>query len=151
MKTSAHRDGWHAGNHDIVVIAATNRVDMIDTALVRPGRFDKIIYIPNPDKITREKILQIYVKDKLIKKNVDIDKIAELTEGYSGADVSSVANTAVSLVLHNYIQKYPSPEEALKHTSEALISMRHFEDAVKKVRGQREMKPEEKINLSHYR
>ena len=137
--------------HDIVVIAATNRVDMIDTALVRPGRFDKIIYIPNPDKITREKILQIYVKDKLIKKNVDIDKIAELTEGYSGADVSSVANTAVSLVLHNYIQKYPSPEEALKHTSEALISMRHFEDAVKKVRGQREMKPEEKINLSHYR
>ena len=81
--------------HDIVVIAATNRVDMIDTALLRPGRFDKIIYISNPDKITREKILQIYVKDKLIKKNVDIDKIAELTEGYSGADVSSVANTGI--------------------------------------------------------
>jgi transitional endoplasmic reticulum ATPase len=137
--------------HDIVVIAATNRVDMIDTALLRPGRFDKIIYIPNPDKITREKILQIYVKDKLINKDVDIDKIAELTEGYSGADVSSVANTAVSLVLHDYIQKYPSPEEALKHTSEALVSMRHFEDAIKKVRGQKEMKPEEKINLFHYR
>jgi transitional endoplasmic reticulum ATPase len=137
--------------HDIVVIAATNRVDMIDTALLRPGRFDKIIYISNPDKITREKILQIYVKDKLIKKDVDIDRIAELTEGYSGADVSSVANTAVSLVLHDYIQKYLSPGEALKHTSEAFVSMRHFEDAIKKVRGQKEMKPEEKINLSHYR
>lgn len=109
-------------------------------------------YISNPDKITREKILQIYVKDKLIKKDVDIDRIAELTEGYSGADVSSsVANTAVSLVLHDYIQKHPSPEEALKHTSEALVSMRHFEDAIKKVRGQKEMKPEEKMNLSHYR
>lgn len=108
-------------------------------------------YISNPDKITREKILQIYVKDKLIKKDVDIDRIAELTEEYSGADVSSVTNTAVSLVLHDYIQKYLSPEEALKHTSEALVSMRYFEDAIKKVRGQKEMKPEEKINLSHYR
>lgn len=86
-----------------------------------------------------------------IKKDVDIGKIAELTEGYSGADVSSVVNTALSLVLHDHIQKYPSPDEALKHTSEALVSMRHFEDAIKKVRGQREMKPEEKINLSHYK
>ncbi|MGH9984052.1 MAG: CDC48 family AAA ATPase, partial [Nitrososphaeraceae archaeon] len=137
--------------HDIVVIAATNRVDMIDTALLRPGRFDKIVYIPNPDKVTRERILQIHTNGKPIKKDVDIDRIAEMTEGFSGADVSSVANTAVSLVLHDYIQKYQSPEEALRHTSEPLVSMRHFEDAIKKVRGQREMKPEEKINLSHYR
>ncbi|MGI0044352.1 MAG: ATP-binding protein, partial [Nitrososphaeraceae archaeon] len=137
--------------HDIVVIAATNRVDMIDTALLRPGRFDKIVYIPNPDKITRQRILQIHTNGKPIKKDVDIDRIAEMTEGFSGADVSSVANTAVSLVLHDYIQKYQSPEEALRHTSEPLVSMRHFEDAIKKVRGQREMKPEEKINLSHYR
>jgi transitional endoplasmic reticulum ATPase len=137
--------------HDIVVIAATNRVDMIDTALLRPGRFDKIVYIPNPDKVTRERILQSHTNGKPIKKDVDIDRIAEMTEGFSGADVSSVANTAVSLVLHDYIQKYQSPEEALRHTSEPLVSMRHFEDAIKKVRGQREMKPEEKINLSHYR
>ncbi len=120
--------------HDIVVIAATNRVDMIDTALLRPGRFDKIIYIPNPDKITRERILQIHIKGKPIKENIDISRIVEMTEGFIGADVSSVANTAASLVLHDYIQKYPSPEEALKHTSEALVSMRHFEDAIKKVK-----------------
>jgi transitional endoplasmic reticulum ATPase len=137
--------------HDIVIIAATNRVDMIDTALLRPGRFDKIVYIPNPDKVTRERILQIHIKGKPIKKDIDINRMAEMTEGFSGADVSSVANTAVSLVLHDYIQKYPSPVEALKHTSEAFVSMRHFEDAIKKVRGQRKMKPEEKMNLSHYR
>jgi transitional endoplasmic reticulum ATPase len=137
--------------HDIVVIAATNRVDMIDTALLRPGRFDKIVYIPNPDKTTREKILQIHVKGKPISDDIDLKRLVDMTEGFSGADVSSVANTAVSLVLHDYIQKYPSPEEALKHTSEARVSIRHFEDAIKNVRRQREMKPEEKINLSHYR
>jgi transitional endoplasmic reticulum ATPase len=137
--------------HDVVVIAATNRVDMMDTALLRPGRFDKIIYLPNPDKNTRERILQIHVKGKPISDDIDLKRLVDMTEGFSGADVSSVANTAVSLVLHDYIQKYPSPEEALKHTSEARVSMRHFEDAVKNVRRQREMKPEEKMNLSHFR
>jgi transitional endoplasmic reticulum ATPase len=137
--------------HDVVVIAATNRIDMMDTALLRPGRFDKIIYIPNPDKNTRVRILQIHVKGKPISDDIDLKRLVDMTEGFSGADVSSVANTAVSLVLHDYIQKYPSPEEALKHTSEARVSMRHFEDAVKNVRRQREMKPEEKMNLSHFR
>jgi transitional endoplasmic reticulum ATPase len=53
--------------------------------------------------------------------------------------------------LHDYIQSYPSAEEALKHTSEAFISLRHLEEAIKKVRRQREMKPEEKMHISHYR
>jgi transitional endoplasmic reticulum ATPase len=138
-------------NHDVVVLAATNRVDMIDTALLRPGRFDKIIYIPNPDKVTRERILQIHFKGKPINNDIDLNKIVEMTEGFSGADVSSVVNTAVSLILHDYIQRYPSVEEASKHTSEALVSIRQLEDAVKKVRRQREMKPEEKMHISHYR
>jgi transitional endoplasmic reticulum ATPase len=137
--------------HDVVVIAATNRVDMIDTALLRPGRFDKIVYIPNPDKKTRERILLINVKGKPISDDIDLKRLADMTEGFSGADVSSVANTAVSLVLHDYMQKYPTPEEALKHTSEVRVSIRHFEDAVNKVRRQREMRPEEKMNLSHFR
>jgi transitional endoplasmic reticulum ATPase len=106
--------------HDVVVIAATNRVDMMDTALLRPGRFDKIVYIPNPDKYTRERILQIHVKGKPISDDIDLKRLADMTEGFNGADVSSVANTAVSLVLHDYIQKYPSPEEALNHTSKAV-------------------------------
>ena len=143
-------DGIHE-IHDVVVLAATNRIDMIDTALLRPGRFDKIIYIPNPDKATREKILQIHIKGRPISNDIDLNKIVEMTDGFSGADVSSVVNTAVSLILHDYIQRYPSAEEALKHTSEALISIRHLEEAVKKVRRQREMKPEEKMYISHYR
>jgi transitional endoplasmic reticulum ATPase len=137
--------------HDVVIIAATNRVDMIDPALLRPGRFDRIVFISNPDKQTREKILAINTKGKPIGQDVDLEKIANITEGFSGADMAAIANTAISLVLHNYLQKYPTPEDALKHSSEALVSMHHFEEATKKVRNQKEMKPEEKPNLSQYR
>ena len=136
--------------HEVVVLAATNRIDMIDTALLRPGRVDKIVYVPKPDVKTRQKILEIHTKDKPLGRDVDLITIAEVTEGFSGADVSAVANTAVSLVLHEYLAKYSTPEEAAKHSSEALVSMQHFEEAVKKIRIQREMKPGEKITLPQY-
>jgi transitional endoplasmic reticulum ATPase len=123
---------------------------MIDTALLRPGRVDKIVYVPKPDVNTRQKILEIHTKDKPIGRDVELKRIAEITEGFSGADVSAVANTAVSLVLHEYLANYSTPEEAAKHSSEALVSMQHFEEAVKKIRIQREMKPGEKITLSQY-
>ena len=136
--------------HEVVVLAATNRIDMIDTALLRPGRFDKIVYVPRPDVKARQKILEIHTKGKPLGRDVDLITIAEVTEGFSGADVSAVANTAVSLVLHEYLAKYSSPEEAAKHASEALVSMQHFQEAVKKIRIQREMKPGEKITLPQY-
>src|ERR671925_11222 len=137
--------------HGVVVIAATNRPDMIDTALLRPGRFDRIVFVPNPDKKTRRKIMKIYAKDKPIGSDVDLEKIAEATEGFTGADSSAIVNTAVSLVLHEYLAKYPTPEEAGKHASEAHVMMRHFEEAVKKIKTQRERKPEEARALSHFR
>ena len=78
-------------------------------------------------------------------------ELQNLTDGFSGADMSAVANTAISLVLHEYLQKYSTPEEATKHASEAHVTMKHFEDAVKKIKTQREMKPGEKVTLSQYR
>jgi transitional endoplasmic reticulum ATPase len=117
---------------------------------VRPGRFDKIVYVPKPDVITRQKILEINTKGKPLSLDVDSRRIAEVTEAFSGADVSAVANTAVSLVLHDYLAKYSTPEEAATHASEALVSMQHFEEAVKKIRIQREMKPEEKMTYPQY-
>jgi transitional endoplasmic reticulum ATPase len=132
----------------VVVLAATNRADMIDPALLRPGRFDKIIYVPNPDVKTREKILELNVQGKPISNDLNLKRISELTDGFSGADVAAVVNTAISLVLHEYIGKYPNPEEASKHTMEASVTMRHFEDAVRKVRTQRDMKPG--MKASHY-
>jgi transitional endoplasmic reticulum ATPase len=132
----------------VVVLAATNRADMIDPALLRPGRFDKIIYVPNPDIKTREKILELNIQGKPISNDLNLKRIAELTDGFSGADVAAVVNTAISLVLHEYIAKYPNPEEASKHTMEASVAMRNFEDAVRKVRTQRDMKPG--MKASHY-
>jgi transitional endoplasmic reticulum ATPase len=137
--------------HGVIVLAATNRVDMIDTALIRPGRFDKIVFVPKPDMNTRQKILEICAKGKPIDKHVDMRAVAEITEGFSGADVSAIVNSAISLVLHEYLQKYPTPGEAAKHASEAVVSTHHFEEAVKKIKTQREMKPLEKANLSQYR
>jgi transitional endoplasmic reticulum ATPase len=81
---------------------------------------------------------------------VDLITIAEVTVGFSDADVSVVANTAVSVVLHEYLAKYSTPEEAAKHSSDAFVSMQHFEEAVKKIRIQREMKPAEKTTLPQY-
>jgi transitional endoplasmic reticulum ATPase len=124
---------------------------MIDPALLRPGRFDKIVYVPLPDKATRKKILEIHSTEKPISDIVDFDRIAEITDGFSGADVSAVANTAVSLVLHEYLQKYSNPEDAAKHASEAHVTMKHFEDAVKKIKTQRDSKSGEKVTVPYYR
>ncbi|MEM2855491.1 MAG: CDC48 family AAA ATPase [Candidatus Nitrosocaldaceae archaeon] len=135
----------------VIVLAATNRIDMIDTALLRPGRFDKLIYVPLPDKETRRKILEIHCKDKPLAADVDLTKIADSCEGFSGADMAAVANTAVSLVLHEYLAKYPTPEEANLHVKEAQIQLKHFEDALKKIKQQKEGKPGEKVTVPYYR
>jgi transitional endoplasmic reticulum ATPase len=138
--------------HGVVVLGATNRPDMIDPSLLRPGRFDRIVLVPNPDSQTRKRILEIHAKGKPIGQDVNIQKIAEtMTEGFSGADSASIVNTAISLVLHEYLAKYPTPEEAAKHASEAHVMMHHFEDAVKKIKTQRETRPKETVALSYYR
>lgn len=79
-------DGFHS-HDDILVIAATNRKDILDDALMRPGRFDKIIHIPLPDKASRLDILKIILKEREMDKNVDLDFFMEQTDGFSGADI----------------------------------------------------------------
>lgn len=146
----------------VVVLAATNRADMIDTALLRPGRFDKIILVPLPDKEGRKKILEINAKDiPAVREQtvdgvknpdyVDFDKIAESSDGMSGADVASITNTAVSLVIHEFLAKYPDQKEAEKQAADARVTMRHFEEAVRKVRTQKELKIGEKVAVPYYR
>ncbi|MDR4511558.1 MAG: CDC48 family AAA ATPase [Nitrososphaeraceae archaeon] len=135
----------------VVVLAATNRSDMIDPALLRPGRFDKILFVPLPDKKTRRIILEMSSKNKPNSSDIDFEKISELTDGFTGADVSSVVNVAISFVLQDYLRKYSSPEEAAKHTSEAFISMKDYENAVRKIKKQRDTRPDQKVTVPYYR
>ncbi len=167
--------------HGVVVLAATNRADMIDPALLRPGRFDKIIQIPLPDKESRKRILEInaegipFEKDPNNPDYVNFGKLAEATDGFSGADVAAIANTAVSFVIHEHLDKYSMAEVYTKKdaTSEeernaeasqkkevakvekdaesAKVTMKHFEDAVKKVREQKDLKIGQKVELSAFR
>ena len=140
----------------VIVLAATNRADMIDPALLRPGRFDKIIQIPMPDKESRLQILKINSKEIPLADDsgpdkIDYDKLAELTDGLSGADVAAISNTAVSLVVHEHLDKEPDVKEVEKKASSAKVTMKHFEDAVKKVREQKDLKMGEKLVASYYR
>jgi len=137
--------------HGVVVLAATNRADMIDPALLRPGRFDKIIQVPNPDKDSRKRILEINAEKIPMGDDVDMEKIAEITDGMSGADTSSIANTAVSLVIHEFLDKHPDVKDVEKSSIEAKVTMKHFEEAVKKVREQKDLKMGEKLVASYYR
>jgi transitional endoplasmic reticulum ATPase len=135
----------------VVVLAATNRIDIVDTALLRAGRFDKLIQIPLPDKSARKEILKIHTKGVPIAKDVDLDRVVDMTEGFSGADMASLTNTAVSIVLQGFISKYPKPDDAKKHVDEAIVQMEHFAEAIKKVRSSREGKPMEKVAVPYYR
>jgi transitional endoplasmic reticulum ATPase len=193
--------------HGVVVLAATNRADMIDPALLRPGRFDKIIQIPLPDKESRKKILEINAEEIPFEKDpnspdyVNFSKLAEATDGFSGADVAAIANTAVSFVIHEHLDKFSmsgytktkvteikeeekktptknadliveekevrslsvEDEKAAKSKEEkqiakvekaaddAKVTMRHFEDAIKKVREQKDLKIGQKVELSAFR
>ena len=74
------------------------------------------------------------MKGKRISADLDLDRVAEMTEGFSGADITSVVNTAVSLVLQEYLATYPKPEDAKQHSSEAIVTMKHFGDAIRKVK-----------------
>ncbi|MBM3895368.1 MAG: CDC48 family AAA ATPase [Thaumarchaeota archaeon] len=141
----------------VVVLAATNRADMIDPALLRPGRFDKIIQIPLPDKESRKSILKINSRNIPIIMEptdpdfVNFDKLSEMTDGMSGADVAAIANTAVSLVIHHYLDKTPDEKEVEKTAANAKVTMKHFEEAVKKVRDQKDLKIGQKVVASYYR
>jgi transitional endoplasmic reticulum ATPase len=119
---------------NVVVIAATNRPDIIDTALLRPGRFDRLLYVPPPDYESRKQIIHIHTKKKPLAEDTNIDNLAAKMDGYTGADIAAVASAAVMLALREHISKYGKPQEAQSHAKELKIHMRHFEEAMKKIR-----------------
>jgi transitional endoplasmic reticulum ATPase len=79
---------------DVVIIAATNRPDIIDPAILRPGRFDKLIYVPEPETDSRMAIFKIYTKNMPLAKDVNLNQLVALTKKYSGADIEAVCREA---------------------------------------------------------
>jgi transitional endoplasmic reticulum ATPase len=106
---------------NVVVIGATNRPDLIDPALLRPGRFDRLIYVPPPDEKARLEILKIHTKNMPLAADVDLEKIAKATEGYSGADLAAVCREAAMIALR---QDMNAKEVEAKHFEEALRIVR---------------------------
>ncbi|GCL42809.1 ATP-dependent zinc metalloprotease FtsH3 [Dolichospermum planctonicum] len=89
-------DGFE-GNTGIIIIAATNRPDVLDAALLRPGRFDRQVVVDRPDYAGRSEILRVHARGKTLSKDVDLDKIARRTPGFTGADLSNLLNEAAIL------------------------------------------------------
>src|ERR671911_1043540 len=119
---------------NVVVIAATNRPDIIDPALLRPGRFDRLLYVPPPDRDSRLQIIRIHTKKKPLADDINVEQLADHTDGYTGADIASLSSAAVMLALREHVSKYKDPKEADGHIEELKIHMKHFEEAMKKIR-----------------
>jgi transitional endoplasmic reticulum ATPase len=118
----------------VVVMAATNRPDIVDTALLRPGRFDRLLYIPLPDRGSRLHILQIHTIYIQLAGDVNLLNLADITEGYTGADIALFVSAAALIALEEHISKYPNPEEADKNANDMKLFMKHFEESMQKIR-----------------
>src|SRR5215203_4827315 len=138
----------------VVIIGATNRPDIIDEALLRPGRFDRLLEIPIPDNNTRKQILQIHLKKKPLSSDVDIDKLVGLTDSFTGAEIEALVNAAAIAAVKEHViakeQKEINNDQKIdtniKDTSkinekkenklkeeELEISMKHFESSFSKI------------------
>ena len=121
--------------HNVLIIGATNRLDIVDEALLRPGRFDRIIEVGNPDSKGRKHIFEIHTKKKPLESNVDIKKLVEITDGFSGAEIASITNRAALVALKRYVSGKSQNIKEIKITQQDLI------DAVDKVRPQKKEAP----------
>ena len=123
-------DGLESLN-SVIVIAATNRPDIIDPALLRPGRFDRLIEIGLPDEKGRLEILKIHAAKKPLADDINLEEIAKKTEKYSGADLSAIVNEAVMLAIRECVLQGKSLEEA--QICNYKVEKKHFDEAMKKV------------------
>jgi len=111
----------------VVVIGATNRPDIIDEALLRPGRFDRLLEVPVPDKDSRKQIFQIHTRKKPLDSDVNLDRLVEMTDGMTGADIAAIVNAAAMTAIKEHVS-------SKKHSKKLSILMKHFESALDKVK-----------------
>ena len=124
-------------NSGVVVIAATNRPDILDPALLRPGRFDRLVLVPAPDEKARLEILKVHTRRVPLAKDVNLEELAKRTEGYSGADLEALVREAALIAMRRVMRELP--RELVESESEEFlerlkVSRRDFEEALKKVK-----------------
>ncbi|MCQ4332481.1 CDC48 family AAA ATPase [Natronomonas sp. F2-12] len=117
---------------DVVVVATTNRPDLIDTALLRPGRLDRHVHVPVPDRDARRAIFGVHTRDKPLADDVDLDELADETDGYVGADIEAVCREASMAATREFINSV-SAEEAAKSVGNVRVTSGHFEEALEEV------------------
>ncbi|MEM1844019.1 MAG: AAA family ATPase, partial [Desulfurococcaceae archaeon] len=110
----------------VIVIAATNRPDLLDPALLRPGRFDKLVYVPPPDYKARVEIFKVHTRKVPLAEDVDLQELAKRTEGYTGADIAAVCKEAAMLALRETFARSGSLQVT-------RVEIRHFTDALNKI------------------
>ena len=117
--------------HNVVVIAATNRPDIIDPALLRPGRFDRLVFIAPPDPEARKEILRIHARDKPLADDVDLDKLAASMTNFTGAEIGAVANEAVMLAIRDFVLSGGDADG--EGIDDVKVEMKYFEKAMENV------------------
>ncbi len=116
----------------VVVLAATNRKDLIDPALLRPGRFDRIITLSNPDENTRLEIFKIHIKGKPLDKDVDLKSLTKSTEGFSGADLAAVCQEASIIATREFVKKMGEKTE--EDVKKFKITESHFKKSLEDIK-----------------
>ena len=122
-------------NSGVVVIGATNRPDIIDPALLRPGRFDRLILVPAPDEKARLEIFKVHTRKVPLAEDVDLEELAKKTEGYTGADIAAVVREAAMLAMRRALQEgiIKPGMKADEIRQRVKVTMKDFEEALKKI------------------
>jgi len=119
----------------VVVLAATNRLDLVDPAILRSGRFDFLFELPLPDEKTREEIFKIHTKNKPLAEDVDLTKLAKEADGRTGSDIEFVCRKASMLAVREYIERNSAENKATLE-GELKVSRQHFDQALKMLKEQ---------------
>lgn len=117
---------------DVVVIATTNRPDLIDSALLRPGRLDRHVHVPVPDEDARRAILEVHTRNKPLADDIDLAELAAETDGYVGADIEALCREASMAATREFINSV-TPEEAATSVGNVRVTSEHFEEALEEV------------------
>ena len=114
--------------HNVLIIGATNRLDIVDPALLRPGRFDRVIEVPNPDVVGIEMIFKIHTKDKPLAGGVNLKTLSEMAKGFSGAEIEEVCNRAALLGVKRFVENKEKDVKSIK------ITQKDLEDSIEEIK-----------------